>query len=472
MKPLVILAGPTAVGKTALSIKLAKKINGAVISADSMQVYKHMDIGSAKVMPEEMKGIPHYLIDVLEPSEEFNIVRFQQMAKEALQQIYAAGQIPIIAGGTGFYIQSLLYDIDFSKEESDTAYRTELTAFAKEYGAHALHEKLKEIDPVSYETIHENNIKRVIRALEFYHQNHTPISAHNEKEHQKTSPYRFAYFVLTDEREKLYRRIDQRVDLMMEQGLLTEVKTLYDMGCRKDMVSMQGLGYKEILDYLDGSCSLEEAVYVIKRETRHFAKRQLTWFRREKDVIWLDKSEFNDREGFDDEHVNAVEMAKIAEASGAAAVAVHGRTREQFYSGKADWDIIRQVKEAVKIPVIGNGDLLTAEDVIAMEEQTGCDGFMIARGAQGNPWIFRQILHYFETGEHLPKPPASEVAQMILRHARMMLEFKGEYIGIREIRKHAAWYTAGYPHGARLRVAINQVENYEQLETLLMEYFV
>ena len=178
------------------------------------------------------------------------------------------------------------------------------------------------------------------------------------------------------------------------------------------------------------------------------------------------------RKGFDDEHVNAVEMAKIAEASGAAAVAVHGRTREQFYSGKADWDIIRQVKEAVKIPVIGNGDLLTAEDVIAMEEQTGCDGFMIARGAQGNPWIFRQILHYFETGEHLQKPPASEVAQMILRHARMMLEFKGEYIGIREIRKHAAWYTAGYPHGARLRVAINQVENYEQLETLLMEYFV
>ena len=255
-----------------------------------------MDIGSAKVMPEEMEGIPHYLIDVLEPSEEFNIVRFQQMAKEALQQIYTAGQIPIIAGGTGFYIQSLLYDIDFSKEESDMAYRTELTAFAKEYGAHALHEKLKEIDPVSYETIHENNIKRVIRALEFYHQNHTPISAHNEKEHQKTSPYRFAYFVLTDEREKLYRRIDQRVDLMMEQGLLTEVKTLYDMGCRKDMVSMQGLGYKEILDYLNGSCSLEEAVYVIKRETRHFAKRQLTWFRREKDVIWLDKSEFNDRE--------------------------------------------------------------------------------------------------------------------------------------------------------------------------------
>ena len=174
------------------------------------------------------------------------------------------------------------------------------------------------------------------------------------------------------------------------------------------------------------------------------------------------------RKGFDGEHINAVEMAKIAEDAGAAAVAVHGRTREQFYSGKADWDIIRQVKEAVSIPVIGNGDLLTAEDVIAMEEQTGCDGFMIARGAQGNPWIFRQILHYFETGEHLAKPTLEEVTQMILRHARMMLEFKGEYIGIREIRKHAAWYTAGYPNSARLRVAINNVESFEALEELLM----
>ena len=174
------------------------------------------------------------------------------------------------------------------------------------------------------------------------------------------------------------------------------------------------------------------------------------------------------RKGFDDEHINAVEMAKIAEDAGAAAVAVHGRTREQFYSGRADWDIIRQVKEAVSIPVIGNGDLLTAEDVIAMEAQTGCDGFMIARGAQGNPWIFRQILHYFETGRHLAKPTLEEVTQMILRHARMMLEFKGEYIGIREIRKHAAWYTAGYPNSARLRVAINNVESFEALEELLM----
>ena len=173
------------------------------------------------------------------------------------------------------------------------------------------------------------------------------------------------------------------------------------------------------------------------------------------------------RKGFDDEHVNAVEMARVAQESGAAAVAVHGRTREQYYSGKADWDIIRQVKEAVSIPVIGNGDLLTAEDVIAMKEQTGCDGFMIGRGAQGNPWIFEQILHYFRTGEKLPKPSAEEVTDMILRHAKMMLEFKGEYTGIREIRKHAAWYTAGYPNSAKLRVAINAVERYEELERLL-----
>lgn len=173
------------------------------------------------------------------------------------------------------------------------------------------------------------------------------------------------------------------------------------------------------------------------------------------------------RKGFDESSVNAVEMARIAEASGAAAIAVHGRTREQFYSGKADWDIIRQVKEAVSIPVIGNGDLLTARDVIAMHEQTGCDGFMIGRGAQGNPWIFKQVLSYFETGKVMEKPSFDEVADMMLRHARMMLEFKGEYTGIREIRKHGAWYTAGYPNSAKLRVMINEVETYEQLEVLL-----
>ena len=297
MKPLVILAGPTAVGKTELSIRLAKRINGAIISADSMQVYKYMDIGSAKVMPEEMEGIKHYLIDELDPSDEFNIVRFQQMAKDALEEIYANGQIPIVAGGTGFYIQALLYDIDFTHQDSDEAFRKEMADYAAEYGAEALHEKLKEIDPVSYKTIHANNTKRVIRALEYYRMTGQPISAHNEQEHQKVSPYNFAYFVLTDDRKHLYDRIDYRVDLMMKKGLVDEVKNLYDMGYHKDMVSMQGLGYKELLSYLDGECSLEEAVYIIKRETRHFAKRQLTWFRRERDVIWLDKSayQYNDQ---------------------------------------------------------------------------------------------------------------------------------------------------------------------------------
>ena len=176
------------------------------------------------------------------------------------------------------------------------------------------------------------------------------------------------------------------------------------------------------------------------------------------------------RKGFDDAHINAVEMAKIAEASGAAAIAVHGRTREQYYSGKADWDIIRQVKEAVKIPVIGNGDILTAEDAIRMGEETGCDGFMIARGAQGNPWIFKQIVQYFKTGEHLEKPSPEEMVAMILRHAKMQLEFKGAYTGIREIRKHAAWYTTGYKHAARLRSEINEVESLEELEELLQRF--
>ena len=291
-KPMIILSGPTAVGKTALSIELAKRVNGAIISADSMQVYKYMDIGSAKIMPEEMDGIKHYLIDALEPSEEFNIVVFQRMAKAALEEIYANGQIPIIAGGTGFYIQALLYDINFENQDCNEAYRMELETIAKEQGPEVLHARLQEVDPVSAEKIHANNVKRVIRALEFYHLTEKPISEHNEAEHQKESPYNFAYFVLTDDRANLYKRIDKRVDIMVEQGLLTEVQELKDMGYHRDMVSMQGLGYKEILDYLDGKSTLEEAIYIIKRETRHFAKRQLTWFRREREVVWMDKSIF------------------------------------------------------------------------------------------------------------------------------------------------------------------------------------
>lgn len=296
MQPMVILTGPTAVGKTALSIELAKRINGAVISADSMQVYKHMDIGSAKILPEEMQGIPHYMIDELEPEEEFHVVRFVEMAKKYLAEIYAAGKIPIIAGGTGFYIQALLYDIDFTDQKSDEAYRSRLETLAKEQGREKLHEMLREVDPASAEAIHANNIKRVIRALEFYHLTGKRISEHNEQERQKSSPYNFAYFVLTDDRAKLYERIDKRVDYMIEQGLVDEVQKLKEMGCHRDMVAMQGLGYKEILAYLDGELTLEEAVYIIKRETRHFAKRQLTWFKREREVFWVEKDAYNYQE--------------------------------------------------------------------------------------------------------------------------------------------------------------------------------
>lgn len=293
-KPLIILTGPTAVGKTKLSIELAKAVNGQMISADSMQVYRHMDIGTAKIRPEEMQGIPHYLIDVLDPWESFDVVRFQTMSKEALEKIYTAGAIPIVVGGTGFYIQALLYNIDFDENDSETGYRSELQSFADRYGVEALHDRLRQVDEKSADMIHPNNIKRVIRALEFYHQTGTRISEHNETQRQKESPYRFVYFVLDDERERIYRRIDQRIDQMLDQGLVAEVKQLRDMGCTRDMVSMQGLGYKEILAYLDGECTLEEAVYILKRDTRHFAKRQLTWFRREQDVRWIERQEYPD----------------------------------------------------------------------------------------------------------------------------------------------------------------------------------
>ena len=291
-KPLVILTGPSAVGKTALSIKLASEIGGEIISADSMQVYRQMDIGSAKIKPEEMDGIPHHLIDILEPEEEFNVCLFERLALEAMEQIYERGHIPVVVGGTGFYIQALLYQIDFTEEETDTAFRDKLWQLGEEKGNHYLHELLRKVDPESAEEIHENNRKRVIRALEFYENSGKPISTHNKEQRQKTSAYNSCYFVLTDDRKKLYERIESRVDQMLSKGLVDEVRTLKERGCNASMVSMQGLGYKEILEYLDGRCSLLEAVEKIKKETRHFAKRQLTWFRREKDVIWLDKQAF------------------------------------------------------------------------------------------------------------------------------------------------------------------------------------
>lgn len=291
-KPLVILTGPTAAGKTKLSVALAEAIGGEIISADSMQVYRRMDIGSAKIRPEEMKGIPHHLIDILEPVEEFNVVRFQTLAKEALKQIYGRNRIPIVAGGTGFYIQALLYDIDFTENKEQPKIRSELEAAAREKGAEALHQMLREADPKGAEQIHANNVKRVIRALEYYRLTGERISEHNEAQRQKESPYNAAYFVLNDERERLYERIDARVDVMLKEGLLEEVKALKAMGVSRGMVSMQGLGYKEMLSCLEGEISFPEAVRILKRDTRHFAKRQLTWFRRERDVIWLNQPDF------------------------------------------------------------------------------------------------------------------------------------------------------------------------------------
>lgn len=292
-KPLIVLTGPTAVGKTSLSIALARAVEGEIISADSMQVYKHMDIGSAKIKKEEMEGIPHYLIDVLEPDEEFHVVRFQEMAKEAMKEIYSKGKIPILTGGTGFYIQAVVKDIDFSQDTEKSSVRERLENLAQEKGGEYLHELLAQRDPESAEKIHPNNIKRVIRALEYYELTGEKISLHNEREGEKVSPYNTAYFVLNDHRERLYERIDRRVDQMLDEGLVEEVRRLAQMGYTRDMVSMQGLGYKEILAYLEGEYSLEEAVYVLKRDTRHFAKRQLTWFRREKDVIWVKKPDFD-----------------------------------------------------------------------------------------------------------------------------------------------------------------------------------
>lgn len=291
-KPLVILTGPTAVGKTALSIALAKKINGEIISADSIQVYKKMNIGSAKIRPEEMQGVRHYLIDEFEPDEPFHVVIFQALAKKYMQRIYEKGKIPILVGGTGFYIQAVLKDIDFTKEEGDITYRRQLEQLAKEQGNSVLHDLLKSVDEKSAAEIHANNVKRVIRALEFYEMTGKKISEHNEQEKQKESPYCFCYFVLNDDREALYRKIEQRIDTMLSNGLVEEVRSLKKMGYTKELVSMQGLGYKEILSYLEGENGLEEAVLELKKNTRHFAKRQLTWFRREEDVIWLDKQNF------------------------------------------------------------------------------------------------------------------------------------------------------------------------------------
>ncbi len=289
-RPLVIIGGPTACGKTAMSILLAKKIGGEIISADSMQVYRYMDIGTAKVTLEEAEGIPHYLIDELDPDEPYHVMIFQKKAKAYMQQIWERGNIPIVVGGTGFYINALLYDNTFTETDGDSEFRLACYRQAEENGAESLYQKLLEVDPEYAATTHANNVKRVTRALEYHHFTGEKFSKHNAEQKQKESPYQAAVILLTMERQQLYQRIEQRVDEMMKNGLLEEVKGLLERGYDGSLVSMQGLGYKEFLPYFDGKISLEEAVAELKTGTRRFAKRQLTWFRKQIEGHWIDLS--------------------------------------------------------------------------------------------------------------------------------------------------------------------------------------
>lgn len=292
MKDLIVLTGPTAVGKTSLSIALAKAVGGEIISADSMQVYKYMNIGTAKITEEEKCGIPHFLIDELEPDEEFNVTIFKNKVMGYIKDIKSRGKVPIIVGGTGFYIQSVIYDINFNEYGDDSNVRKKYEAMAETIGKSELHKKLALVDREYADSVSENNVKKVVRALTFFEMTGEKLSEHNKRERERRSPFDFAYFVLTMDRKKLYERIDKRVDLMFDMGLVEEVKALMAKGYDKSLVSMQGIGYKEVIDYLNGETSLEECIDIIKRDTRHFAKRQLTWFKREKVVTYIDKDEF------------------------------------------------------------------------------------------------------------------------------------------------------------------------------------
>ncbi|MCR4624548.1 MAG: tRNA (adenosine(37)-N6)-dimethylallyltransferase MiaA [Lachnospiraceae bacterium] len=297
-KPLIIITGPTAVGKTALSVDLALKLGGEIISADSMQVYRGMDIGTAKIKEEEKKGVPHYLIDIINPDEEFNVTIFKDLAKKHINDICSRGKIPIIAGGTGFYIQSVLYDIEFTDfdEEKRSEVRMLLEDTLEEKGIDFMYERLKEADPKYAEIIHKNNIRRVLHGLEYNIVTGNKLSEHNEEQRERTSPYNFLYFVLNDDRAKVYGRINSRVDEMLREGLADEVRGLLDAGYSRDLPSMQGLGYKEMADYLSGECSYAEAVELIKRDTRHFAKKQLTWFKRERVTVELNRENLETNE--------------------------------------------------------------------------------------------------------------------------------------------------------------------------------
>ncbi|WP_201003348.1 tRNA (adenosine(37)-N6)-dimethylallyltransferase MiaA [Paenibacillus glycanilyticus] len=289
-QPLLVLVGPTAVGKTQLSLDLAKAWNAEIISGDSMQVYKEMDIGTAKLPLAERQGIVHHLIDICEPDVAYSVADFQVHCREAIADISARGKLPFIVGGTGLYVESVCYGFEFNENGSDPAFRDEQQRYAEEHGAEALHARLAEVDPKSAERLHPNDQRRIIRALEIFHMSGEMMSAQLERQ-KKESPYELCILGLAMDRKVLYSRIEQRVDQMLEDGLVEEVRGLLERGVTEDSLAMQGLGYKEIVMYLRGECTLEAAVELLKRDTRRFAKRQLSWFRHMKDIEWIDMGE-------------------------------------------------------------------------------------------------------------------------------------------------------------------------------------
>lgn len=312
-KPLILIAGPTASGKTKTSVLLAQAIGGEIISADSMQIYKQMNIGTAKVKPEEMDGVPHYMIDELEASENCNVAWFKNKVCSYIDAIHAKGKIPILVGGTGFYINAILFDTQFEETESDDTYRKSLQKLSEEKGVLYVHEMLEAVDPISAATIHPNNNKRVIRALEYYHQTGSPISAHNESEKEKRiqqeSPYDYTFFVLDMDRTTLYNRINQRVDQMIEEGVVEEVRYFYNQGLSEDLTAMKAIGYKEFFPYFRGQLSLDICIDKLKQNTRQYAKRQLTWFRHQTTPCFIEVDQLD----FNAHHIVAAMQAKIAE---------------------------------------------------------------------------------------------------------------------------------------------------------------
>ncbi|KAF6575011.1 tRNA (adenosine(37)-N6)-dimethylallyltransferase MiaA [Paenibacillus sp. FSL M8-0228] len=288
---LLVLVGPTAVGKTKLSIEMARQFDAEIISGDSMQVYRHMDVGTAKISEQEMEGIKHHLIDIHEPEYPYSVAQFQEDCRRLIPDIQSRGKLPFIVGGTGLYVESVCYEYQFSEVGADEAFRQEQLDYAEQFGADALHARLQAVDPESALRLHPNDRRRVVRALEIYHVSGTTLSSQLASQ-KKESPYQLCIVGLTMDRQMLYKRIEDRIDGMLDQGLVAEVTSLMERGVRSDAISMQGLGYKEISSYLRGEVSLEEAVTWLKRDTRHFAKRQLSWFRHMKDIQWVDVTDF------------------------------------------------------------------------------------------------------------------------------------------------------------------------------------